>query len=132
MSDMAAHASVPIHLRSMISSVRMRCARKDVARIAKERNLHIPSLARLKRRLDADIPREVRIYKRCGQKAFEASFPSQERDRSAFRAIEALCADGHKFDLTCLWPDGTKRGRASYSGSICFRACRWRGELTAQ
>jgi putative transposase len=50
----------------------------------------------------------VRIYKRYGQKAFEASFPAQERDRSCFRATQALCADGHKFDLICLWPDGAK------------------------
>jgi len=35
-------------------------------------------------------------------------FPAQRRDRSALHAMEVVNCDGHKIDVTCVWPDGTK------------------------
>jgi len=43
---------------------------------------------------------------RKGQEAHDRLFPAQERDRSMFHALEAVNADGHKFDLFVRWPDG--------------------------
>ena len=75
-------------------------------RVAKEEGWRVPALITLKRRIKREIPRVVRILARKGIKAAERCFPPQKRDRSVFHALEALNADGHKFDLFIKWPDG--------------------------
>ena len=66
----------------------------------------VPSLDSLRRRLRREVPRAVQILRRDGTKKLSALYPAQERDRSVFRALDAVCADGHRFDLRVLWPDG--------------------------
>jgi transposase InsO family protein len=68
----------------------------------------IPSLKTFTRRLEQEIPREVRILGREGEEAaIRASMPPQRRDRSKYHALEAVNADGHKFDVFVRWKDGT-------------------------
>lgn len=67
----------------------------------------IPSAKTLKRRIERDIPRGARVMARKGASAAQAVYPHQRRDRSVFSAMQAVNADGHKFDVFCRWPDGS-------------------------
>ncbi len=75
-------------------------------RAAAQRGWRIPSARTMYRRLE-EIPRPVRLLAREGAERLKQAYPAQERDRSIFHALEAVNADGHKFDLFCTWPDGT-------------------------
>ncbi|MGH8422853.1 MAG: transposase domain-containing protein, partial [Pseudomonas fluorescens] len=67
----------------------------------------LPCLKTFQRRIEAELPRAVLILARQGQEKFDQTFPTQERDRSIFHALEAVNSDGHKFDVFAKWPDGT-------------------------
>jgi hypothetical protein len=82
-------------------------------RIAQVRGWELPSLRTFERRITAELPRGVLILARQGREAFDRTFPAQERDRSVFHALEAVNADGHKFDVFVRWPDGTVTWRVS-------------------
>lgn len=75
-------------------------------RIACERNWSVPSIKTLQRRVEQDIPLSLQVLARQGVDALKAFYPAQERDRSVFHALEAVNADGHKFDVFVKWPDG--------------------------
>jgi len=75
-------------------------------RIARARGWTLPSLRTFERRIEREIPRGVIILRRQGSEALERTFPAQERDRSAFHAIEAVNSDGHKFDVFARSPMG--------------------------
>lgn len=77
-----------------------------LSRIAAAQGWVLPSLRTFERRTEREIPRGVRIYRRQGAEALERTYPSQERDRAAFHAIEAVNADGHKFDVFVRSPMG--------------------------
>lgn len=66
----------------------------------------IPSPKTLKRRLEREIPRGVQVLARKGPDAARALYPHQTRDRSVFHAMQAVNADGHRFDVFVKWPDG--------------------------
>ncbi|WP_155304143.1 transposase domain-containing protein [Desulfosarcina widdelii] len=66
----------------------------------------LPSLSTFKRKLRREIPRRVLILAREGVEALSRSYPAQERDRGVFHALEAVNADGHKFDVFVRFPDG--------------------------
>ncbi len=74
-------------------------------RIAKVTGWTLPSLDTFERRI-AKLPRGVRILAREGEEALMRTFPAQERDRSVFAALEAVNADGHKFDVFVRSPMG--------------------------
>jgi transposase InsO family protein len=80
------------------------CFRR-LERAAKEHGWTIPSERTLQRRMDA-LPEELRILTREGMEALKRSFPAQERDRGVFHALEAVNADGHRWDVFVRWPDG--------------------------
>lgn len=65
----------------------------------------VPSVATLMRRIRKLDPRFV-IYMRQGEEALARTYPAQERDRSIFHAMEAVNADGHKWDVFVKWTDG--------------------------
>lgn len=67
----------------------------------------IPSSKTLQRRMDAEFPRPVRTVLREGREAAQRIFPHQRRDRSHFHALQAVNADGHKFDVFVRWEDGS-------------------------
>jgi putative transposase len=82
---------------------------RDLKRDAKHHGWTIPSLRTLQRRIEKLDPRVV-TRMRYGEEALDKLYPAQERDRSVFQAMEAVNADGHKFDVFVRWPDG-KIGR---------------------
>lgn len=67
----------------------------------------IPSLKTLQRRLDREVPAAAQALARKGRDVAARMFPAQRRDRSGFAALEAVNADGHKFDVFVRWEDGT-------------------------
>jgi len=81
------------------------CFRR-LERAAKEHGWTLPSRRTLARRIDA-LPQELRVFARDGADALKRMFPAQQRDRGVFHALEAVNADGHKWDVFVRWPDGT-------------------------
>ncbi|MTW19123.1 DDE-type integrase/transposase/recombinase [Rhodoplanes serenus] len=67
----------------------------------------IPSAKTLQRRIEREFPRAVRTLLRKGAEAAARTYPHQTRDRAVFRALEAVNADGHTFDVFVRWLDGT-------------------------
>ena len=53
-----------------------------------------------------EMPLKVRVLARDGVEALERLYPHQERDRAWYGALEAVNADGHKFDVFVQWEDG--------------------------
>ena len=80
------------------------CAR--LGKLAAAQGWTLPSATTLQRRMDA-IPVELRVLARDGVEALKRMYPAQERDRSHLHAVEAVNADGHKWDVFVKWPDGT-------------------------
>ena len=66
----------------------------------------LPSARTLERRLTAEIPPAVMILAREGEEALKRKFPAQRRERHGFHAMEAVNADGHKFDVFVRTPAG--------------------------
>ena len=81
------------------------CYRR-VEEIARAKGWDMPKARTLRRRVDA-IPEAVLTMARQGREATKRLFPAQERDRSCFHAMEAVNADGHKWDVFVRWEDGT-------------------------
>lgn len=73
---------------------------------AKAHGWTIPSQKTLARRIEALAP-QVRVLAREGADALKRLYPAQQRDRGVFHALEAVNADGHKWDVFVRWPDGT-------------------------
>ncbi|NII74244.1 transposase InsO family protein [Dyella sp. SG562] len=101
-----------------------------LVRIANARGWTLPSLKTFTRRIERELPRAVRLLARQGEDALMRSYPAQERDRSMFTALEAVNADGHRWDVRVRFPDGSE-GRPCivgwqdlYSGRIlAWRLC---------
>lgn len=77
-----------------------------VKRLAEAQGWAMPNERTLRRRVE-EIPEAVLTMARKGRDAAKAIFPAQERDRSGFHALEAVNADGHKWDVFVQWEDGT-------------------------
>jgi transposase InsO family protein len=80
------------------------CYRR-LADIARRDKFPMPNERTLRRRVD-EIPESVLVMARKGRDATKALFPAQERDRTGLHALEAVNADGHKWDVFVKWPDG--------------------------
>ncbi len=80
------------------------CFRR-LQRIARDKGWTVPSARTLQRRLDA-LPEGLRVLAREGTEALKRMYPAQHRDRGVFHALEAVNADGHKWDVFVKWPDG--------------------------
>jgi hypothetical protein len=79
---------------------------RDLRAVAAQRGWRLASDRTLRRHL-AGIDRAVATYWRYGPEAADRLHPSQRRDRTALRALEAVNADGHTLDVWARWPDGT-------------------------
>lgn len=79
---------------------------RDLLKMAEEHGWVIPSINTLKRRVK-ELPQMVVTMARAGKDAAKQMIPAQERDRTALHALQAVNADGHKWDIFVLWPDGT-------------------------
>lgn len=83
----------------------------------------VPNKRTLERRVAA-LAVEAKVLGRVGKEAAAKLYPAQRRDRSVFHALEALTADGHKWDVFCHLEDGkpfrpiTVAFQDLYSGKI--------------
>lgn len=76
--------------------------------LAQSHGWSIPSDCRpLMRKIKREVHPCVMVLARKGSDALARMFPAQRRDRSHLRALEAVNADGHKFDVFAKWPDGS-------------------------
>jgi putative transposase len=75
-------------------------------RFALRRGTQLPALKTLVRRVREIVPVSRQVLMREGIDALARMYPSQERDRSHFGAMECVCADGHKWDVFVEYPDG--------------------------
>ncbi|MBB6457433.1 transposase domain-containing protein [Acetobacter lovaniensis] len=75
--------------------------------LAKNRGWQLPSAKTLKRRMDT-LPPELLTLCRKGEQALKVMFPAQKRDHAVFHALEAVNADGHKFDVFVKWIENGK------------------------
>jgi hypothetical protein len=80
------------------------CLRR-VREAAQESGWTLPSARTLMRRIKA-IPWAIRKKEREGTEALRRSVPAQRRSRAHFHALEAVNADGYKWDVRVRWPDG--------------------------
>lgn len=80
------------------------CYRR-LERVCIKEGWEVPPERTLRRRVDA-IPAPVRVLARQGAEAAKRLYPPQERDRTCFHALEAVNADGHKWDVFVRWDDG--------------------------
>lgn len=69
----------------------------------------LPAVSTFMRKLRREISRPVLILAREGVEALGRTYPAQERDKSVFHALEAVNADGHKFDVFVRFLDGEVR-----------------------
>ena len=75
-------------------------------RAAVEQGWSVPPSRTMLRRMNNEISHAVQTLARHGADAVKQLYPAQERDRSVFHALEAINADGHKWDVWVEWPDG--------------------------
>jgi transposase InsO family protein len=64
-------------------------------------------LKTFQRRIEKTFPAAVVALARDGREAAARIFPHQRRNRSHFAAMQAVNADGHKFDVFVRWEDNT-------------------------
>jgi len=76
--------------------------------IANDKGWRLPASRTLLRRLQAQIPEAVQVMCRDGVEKLERMFPPMDRDRSHFHAMEALNADGHRWDVFVVDEPGGK------------------------
>ncbi len=79
---------------------------RDLTKAAAAHGWTIPAEITLWRRIERDVPTEVKVLSRQGVDALKRLYPAQQRDRGCFHAMEAVNADGHKIDVFVQWPGG--------------------------
>lgn len=67
----------------------------------------VPAGKTLQRRIERQVPAASRVLAREGVHAVARLYPHQTRDRSGFAAMQAVNADGHRFDVFVRFDDGT-------------------------
>jgi hypothetical protein len=73
---------------------------------AAEHGWEVPSYATVERRIKA-LPWQIVVLAREGEEALKRRLPHVKRLRSTLHALEAVCADGHTFDLRVELPSGS-------------------------
>lgn len=82
---------------------------RTLKRLADEEGWTIPGSSRaLKRRLEREVHPAAVVLARQGPAAVARMRPAQIRARGSLRALEAVNADGHVFDVFVKWPDGNE------------------------
>lgn len=83
----------------------LRACYRRLIRVAAERGWQVPSYATVQRRI-ADLPWQIVVLAREGIEALKRRLPHITRLRGTLHALEAVCADGHTFDLRVELPSG--------------------------
>lgn len=78
---------------------------RTLKRVGADRGWEIAPARTMRRWID-DLPKTVVVLGRQGLDSLKRYYPAQERDRSGFHALQAVNADGHRFDVWVRWPDG--------------------------
>ncbi len=87
------------------------CYRR-VATLAKDSGWGaMPNARTLRRKLDAEVPREVQVLVRNGKDAAKTIYPAQRRTRAHMHAMQAVNMDGHKHDVFVKLRDTGAIGR---------------------
>ncbi len=79
---------------------------RRLQRFCRHNNFDIPNERTLWRRIE-ELPPQVVVLAREGEEALKRLYPAQRRIRSMFHAMEALNADGHRWDVMVEWEDGS-------------------------
>ncbi len=74
---------------------------------AEAAGIAIPHAKTFQRRFEKEIPPEVVLARREGMERVEEMVPSQERSVAHLHALHSVNIDGHKFDVSVAWPDGS-------------------------
>ena len=74
-----------------------RACYERLERAAKAHGWAIPSLKTIMRKLEPRLPHALIVLKRQGEDAYKKCDPAQERDKTVFRALEAVNGDGYTF-----------------------------------
>lgn len=82
------------------------CYARMVEGYARPRNIDVPHMKTLRRKLEREVDGRIVIAQREGAEALRRTLPSQERTVADLHALEAVNIDGHKFDVFVRWPDG--------------------------
>lgn len=100
--------------------------------VANERGLSVPCETTMRRKLEREVPRAIRILMREGEHALTRMFPAQERDISMLSAMEWINGDGYQHNVFVKWPDGTiARPKTWYWQDIhSRRLLSWRTDQT--
>lgn len=108
-----AEAEIPPEMWAMFASDYLRDSKPTVAACyrrtasaAKAAGIGIPSQKTFQRRVNG-LPRTTVVLARDGLDGLKRLYPAQERDRSTFHALEAVNADGHRWDVFVKWLDST-------------------------
>jgi putative transposase len=104
---------------------------RQLQQVASQNGWTIPSCKTLERRIAA-IDVAQRTYLRKGPEALKRLYPAQERDRSIFHALEAVNADGYKWDVFVRWPDGevTRPCMVAFQDLYSGKVLSWRVDKT--
>ncbi|MEH7830353.1 transposase domain-containing protein [Gemmobacter denitrificans] len=79
------------------------CYRRQL-RVALQRGLAVLPERTMRRRLDQTVSPVTQVLLRRGMDAVKRMYPTQVRDKTCLRALEAVNADYHKFDVFVRWP----------------------------
>lgn len=93
------------------SPVPLTAAHDWAVEAAEAEGIPIAPLHQVRRIIDATVPKHVQVYLRKGAHALARYFPHQTRDKTYMRALEAVQADYHKFDVFIQFPGREKPGR---------------------
>ena len=75
-------------------------------KVAKKEGWQIPGKKTFERRVQSDIPRDVLILLRQGEKALAQKYPAMEREKTHLKAMEWINGDGYLHNVFVRYPDG--------------------------
>lgn len=84
-----------------------RDAHRRTIDVAKAKGWTLPTEKVCRARYEREVPFEAALLRRRGADALAAEYPAQIRDRSGMVALQAVNADGHRWDVQVEWPDGS-------------------------
>lgn len=115
------------------------CYRRQL-RIASKKGFGVLPEWKMRRQLNASVSRVTQVLCRQGIDAVKRLYPTQVRDKSCLRALEAVNGDYHKFDVFVRWPQEHGQNEPAYVGRpqmVAFqdvysgRILAWRVDQTA-